>query len=380
MNNISTNKQPSLKFIDLKSRSEKENIWEELELGLWKKFKLDDFLYNETLLPSQIHLQRSLFPMIHQVMPGVIYDSQANRFSLDLYQPQKRFFNENDFLDIAENFFLSLKAKKIGVHLSGGLDSSLIMALLRELNIPFVPIGLVSETFEFRTERIIQEKLIEWGEDGLLISMEEYPFYSNLKNIPKHQIPCSIFKSYSGSKALAEAFKERGCDVVLSGQGGDSLFVEAIKDLKDLRFNIGDEFLNGEEGDLIYRPLGLRLESFYADKNVIEFISNVRIGEKEDPLKLWARRYFKSLLITELSEFGYAADFFAMTKWGLHESIPIIKELFEECYDLTHIENFSPNKTKSFIEQDIFSFEYPDYVRFCSLLSVAIWYHSLMKK
>lgn len=207
--------------------------------------------------------------------------------------------------------------------------------------------------------------------------MEEYPYYSQLADIPKHQIPDDDIKSIAGSKAIAKAFAERNCDVVLSGQGGDTLFVEEILDLSKISFNIGNEFLNPTEQDRIYEPLNIKLEAFYADTNIINAICSARLGQKTDPLKKWARNWAKEVLPKELSEFSYCADFFGQTMNGLNEAKSVIKDLMEEAYAFTSNQYFSPKNIKKFINQDVFSFEFQDYIRYCGLISIASWFHSL---
>ena len=377
MNNNSYIPQPSLSFIDIKANKKQDNIWKELEGGIWRNFDIQSYLDNNLLLPQQKHLQKPVFSEILQIEPGVLYDGNTKQLKLDLYYPKDIKSDFNLFISAAEHFFSNLNAKRIGVHLSGGLDSSIIISLLRYLDIPFVPIGLYSETFEFRTERRIQEKLLEWGEDGELIAIEEFPFYSGIKAIPKHQIPCGLFKGYAGSMALAKAFHKKGCDVVLTGQGGDSLFVESSENILARGFNIGDEFMNGEEIDLVYQPYGIRLVSFYSSQNLIDIIVNERKGQKEDALKWWARKWMKDLLIPELSEYAYFADFLGLTMWGLHNSLPDIKELLEEASDFLHNPIFFSKNIRKFISQDIYSFEHKDYIKFCGLISIAVWLHSL---
>ena len=63
-----------------------------------------------------------------------------------------------------------LKNKKFGVQLSGGLDSSLIIGILRNVGIEPVLIGLSNDRYEFRTERIIQEILLDGLSNNQLIS------------------------------------------------------------------------------------------------------------------------------------------------------------------------------------------------------------------
>lgn len=371
--------EDSLYFYNYNKKCIQNNIWEELSEGLWQDLNIDAYLYNDSLLSTNLEKSKQLFPFIQQIIPGTIWNPRTNTLDLDTYSPNKTSeCSFNDFIDISANYFESLHAKKIGVHLSGGLDSSLIICLLHKLNIPFVPIGLCSNTFEFRTERKIQELLIEWGVDGLLLNIEEYPYYSELDSIPKHQIPDADIKSVAGARALANAFKDRDVDVVLSGQGGDSLLTEPVNFIHQIRFNIKDEFINYSENDRIYKPLGLKLESFFANKNIIDLITTARLGQQDDTLKIWMRHWAKDILPKELSEFSYCADFFGLTVQGLNDAKPIIKELLEEAFYYTNKPEFSPKSIKRFMLNDILSFHYKEYIHFCSMISIASWYHSLL--
>lgn len=371
--------QPSLYFVHQINNEKTVDIWDELHKGLWKHFNFENHLFNILLAPDKKHKQKALFPNYLQVEPGVKFNNHSKKLELDIYKPNFINTDFDNFLEISEIFFKSLHAKRIGIHLSGGLDSSIIISILKYLKIPFVPIGITSSRYEFRTEKIIQEELLTWGEDGHLIDYEECPFYSGLIEFPKHQIPSQIFNSYKSSSLLAKAFKEKGCDVVITGQGGDSLFIGAIKNINDVGFILGDEFINHEEADLIYSPLGIKLISFYAHTHVIDFIVSARNGQRMDPLKWWARKWMKSLLLPKLSNFPYYADFMGLSMSGLSNAFSIIKDLLNEAYDLTGNVNFSPSNVNKFLSQDIFSFEMKDNIKFCSLLSIAVWLNSLMK-
>lgn len=369
--------QPSLSFFNFNKQKIQPDIWQELINGLWRKFDVKTFLINESLPPEQLHKSPPLFPGFQQILPGTLWDVPSHHLQLDLYHPRKCQGTLSEFYDCAEKFFDNLHARRIGVHLSGGLDSSIIICLLQRFGIPHTVIGFQPSTFEFRTERCVQRVLLEKSGKGRLIPYEEHPFYTRLTDLPRHQLPTGLIKSWASCHALAEAFREEGCDVVLSGQGGDSLFVDAVPDVSRLAFNIGNEFENPDEIEMVYVPRGIRLLSFFSDRNIIDCISKARAGQKEDSAKLWARQWLKEILPMELSQFSYCADFFALAMQGLDNARPIIKRLFEEAYDATKDPHFSPRNTHDFLSQDIFSFEYGDYIRFCSLMSVAVWYHSM---
>lgn len=379
MNDFKYLPQPSISFFNASSGEVRDNIWQLLENGLWREFNVEYWLHNQLVTLGHEYKQKPLFGDWQCIEPGILLDKNNKTLSMDWYVPQQGKGTIDALLKTSESFFRSFEGKRIGVHLSGGMDSTLIMGILRKLDIPFVPIGLVSETYEFRTERMVQEELLSWGEDGLLISMEEYPFYSDIDKLPKHQKPVGLFKDFAGSKALANAFKERDVDVVFTGQGGDTLFVEEVKDMDSLKFNIGIEFENPESHELVYAPHGLQLKSFFSHKPIIDEICTARLGQNEDLFKGWTRKWFKEFLPTKLVDYQYFADFFGMTTWGLDRARPLIKNLMNECYEATGWKEFSPANTRKFLSQDIFSFEQKDYIKFCSLTSVAVWLHSLLR-
>lgn len=354
-----------------------EDIWDLLKGGLWRDYNITIGIENESLSMSKTIHQRPVFPNIQQIVPGTKWSKKNHCLKFDLYYPKFDKKTLSDLLEWCDEYFHTLNAKRIGVHLSGGLDSSIIICILKALNVPFVPIGLKSNAFEFRTERRIQELLIQYGQDGQLIELEKYPFYSNLTNIPPHQIPMPAIKSNASTNALVEAFKEKGCDLVFTGQGGDTLFVNKITTLQEASFNIRAEFDSPYDKELYYSPAGIRLISFFSLPHIINILTTAAIGRKFDPYKLWAREWFKSILPKELSEFHYCADFFGISLNGLEHAKTTIRLLFEEAYELTTNDIFSKKNTREFLSQDVFSFEYPDYIRFCSLISIAVWYHSL---
>ncbi len=184
-------------------------------------------------------------------------------------------------------------------------------------------------------------------------------------------------KSNKSTRALAEAFRQHGCDVVLSGQGGDTLFVNEISGLSNVYYNIGYEFENPYDQEMYYGPADIRLISFFSSTAIIDELSTAALGRREDPQKLWARKWFSNILPDALSKYHYCADFFAFSLGCLENAKNEIKVLFEEAYDRSHNRLFSTKNTRNFLSQDIFSFEHKEYIRFCSLISAAVWYHSL---
>ena len=370
-------KYSPLHFIDIKSNKIIKDFISLLKKGYWNFFDYESFVFNESLPPDKINLQRPLFKNIQQIIPGNQWNFETKQLEQNLYTPKRVRHTFDEFISISNDFFNSLNAKRIGVHLSGGLDSGIVICLLNYLNIPFVPIGIQVKSYEFRTERYIQDKLVVLGKDGLLIDYDETPFYKDIDKIPIHAIPTGIIQSYLINERLSSEFKKLDCDVVISGQGGDSLFVDGCHNLSDLVFNIGNEFVLEDARNISYNPKGIELISFYSHIPIINIISSAREGKHDDPLKIWARKWCKPILPKELSDYTYIGDFFALGMRGLNEAKPTIKKIFEKAFEISHIECFNPKNTKKYLSTDVFNFEVQDYWQFCSSLSLAVWYNSL---
>ena len=136
--------QPSLSFVDITTGIVKPHIWAELENGMWKDFLIDNHLKNDTLGDVDQNKWLPIFPNYKVINPGFKWDASTQQITADLYRPKCVNASLDSFLQAAENYFKKFEGKKIGVHLSGGLDSSLIISLLNYFKIPFVAIGLCS--------------------------------------------------------------------------------------------------------------------------------------------------------------------------------------------------------------------------------------------
>lgn len=372
--------QPSLRFYNASTGLIQDSVWEELDNGLWKQYSIDNRLFNGALGEMRIGEWKPVFPDITPIYPGYAWNPQTRQLEEKRFTPDIQSDADMDsFLAAAYRFFERLNGKKIGVHLSGGLDSGIIICLLRHFGIPFVLGGGYSSRYEFRTERQIQDILGAYGEDTFLVDTEEYPFYSCLMDMPRHQIPDSYIKSTSLSECLADGFHKRGVEVVLSGQGADTLFVDAVPVNSRHSYNIENEFAAPFESDLIYAPHGIQLLSFYGDKDIIGQINSLRQGQRQDVYKMWARGFFRDFLPRELSDYVYCADFFGISMSGLESAKSDIVKLFEEARSLLPHPLFSEQNTRQMIETNVFDFDYKAYCRFCTQISIAVWLHALLR-
>lgn len=377
----------SFRFYNIKTGLLQHDIWNELQNGMWRDFDIDAYLGNEREYAKKVEHKEDIhnnlmFPNYAIIEHGHRWDSIKKDTEIE-YTPITLLngCTRETLMDAVEQYFNQFGNEKLGVHLSGGLDSSIIMAWLKELGIPFVAIGFKSERWEFRTEHRVQEVMAEYANHAELIDIDEFPFYSNINKCPKCQTPYGVaFKNFAIDQEIVRRFHDLGVTTVFSGQGGDSLFVDSVSKNVPLQFAIGDEFDVVNEDDLLYAPMGVKLRTPYSDMGIIQQISSLRIGEREDAAKWWARRYFNDILPRELSEYDYVADMFGLSQSGLEMAKPTIKALFEETYELTGNKNFSPLETKRFLASNVFELEFQTYISYCARISVAAWLHSLFRQ
>ena len=78
-------------------------------------------------------------------------------------------------------------------------------------------------------------------------------------------------------------------------------------------------------------------------------------------------------------KFHYVADFFGLSKWGLHRMRDEIFKLLNDAYKISKAEMFSPQNVKTIMNQDILDFDYLPYIKFCGTIAIASWYHNISK-
>jgi len=373
-------KEPSTHFRLLPDGKVLHDIWEKLEQGAWKNLAPEVFENNVKL--GELNRFKSL-PVIENflpVSPGMLWDENKKCLTDPFFKPQLQNVGINDFLNAVEFFFNTFKGKHIGIHLSGGLDSSIIIALLKHFNIPFSLVGMTSTRYEFRTEKYIQELLAPWGNETFLIDYEEYLPLSKLEKVPPHQHPEMLSMNYNTSRAMALECQRMGIDVLFTGNGGDNVFAEPVSANPDACTWLPQIFMDNWLDDFAYAPYGIEVASFYADPSIMNTIYNLRLGKGEDNSKLWARQFFKDYLPKELVNYTYCADFWGLYIDGLQDNSPTVRMLFEQAYDLTGNAYFSPQKTNELLNQDLLNANKSMYQKIESRISLATWLNSLIEK
>lgn len=260
--------------------------------------------------------------------------ANSNIFRRKEYSKIELFTCLNKYINILRN-------KKIGVQLSGGLDSSLIIGILKHFEIDPILIGMNNSRYEFRTERIIQEIIKKKSSKAIVISDDNYMPFSNLLNVPIHSIPNPSAIFYNSENKMAELFSENNVDIVFNGMGLDTIFC-----LSPNMFEYQEQWLpfmfdNNWFHDYIYKPKNIYFTPAISSPILVNIIWNLRLNCSEDNTKKWARNYFSDFLPKELVKFSYKADHAGLLIDGIKHNFEIIEYLFNFVYEKTKLYPFS---------------------------------------
>ncbi len=260
-----------------------------------------------------------------------------------------RSYTIDDLKECVKELSNKYSNKTFAVELSGGLDSSLVIECLLNLGIEPVLIGYTSKEFEFRTERNIQEYYTKRGYVTELLDMDDYPLFVDLTEIPKHPVPSSPSLWFRRHQIVAEIAKKHGVNIVLSGEAGDQLFSlkNETKDGDNIPLQFGYWGLSQTWiNQYVYKKLNMSYVSALALGAIPSILLSLRNLQDFDPMKLWARNYFKYCLPSNLSEYAYTAFFDGWFMKGLKQAVNEIEEISHFSYDLTGFEGLNPGVIK----------------------------------
>jgi hypothetical protein len=246
--------------------------------------------------------------------------------------------NLADFVDLIKKKTKYLKGKRIAIELSGGLDSSIIIELFNLCELDIILIGLVSEKYEFRTERIIQEKYAN-KYPSILISSEDALPFANLLDCPPHPLPTKKSLFHYQKSTIARKCAEEKVDYLFNGVLGDTVFCEKIDSQRWESWEFDTTWFN----EFIFKPNKVP----YITTNfnfVLNYFHNQRKEKEADPFKFWARNHFRYFLPMELTEHYYKTDHFEEILQGIFTSEIAINELYKFTNYVTNNNLFTCQK------------------------------------
>lgn len=324
------------------------------------------------------------FSGLAAVPPGTIVNVEKTQYEITSQVKNYKVDYSKSISELFQEIKIILgefKNKRVGVELSGGLDSSLIIETLLKFGIDPILIGFSSDKFEFRTERVIQKIYKERVNEAIILKYENCFAFDNLKETPKHPIPVTESHFFNRHLTVAKKAKEHNIDILLSGEAGDQL-------LSFPNNCINNSFLPNEfsywclaeqwSNQYVFQKLGVSYLSGMALGAIPSLLFSLRGIQPEDPMKLWARRKFKECLPIELSEFAYTAFHNGWVADGLTNAAETIGEISENAFKDLKIEDLSPQKMKS--QSKIYStLEEEKRKSFLLNLAFVSWYFSINK-
>lgn len=369
-------KQQRLSFINTRTGAARAEIWDDLRFGYWKTANYA--AHEENILKGVLNRSHTV-PVLADLLPieiGQVWNHNEMRVEEYGFSPRALACELNEFLLKSQKFFEKFKGKHIGVQLSGGVDSSLIIGLLNHFGIIHSLIGFCNERYEFRTESFIQDLLAKRSNQTKLMSNEEYLPYSGLFSVTPHQHPNLSSCGFSANAAMALGCNELGIDILLTGCGGDVAFCNNVSSDKCswIPAIFDDSWLQ----DMVFSPKGVQVVSFFGDHEILECLWNLRRGQKADPRKLWARNFFRNFLPKELVEFTYKADFWGLYIDGMVNSLPEIRSIHKRAHELSGNPYFAEENLNAILKNDLFHCDQKLYQKMEARISAAVWIKSLL--
>lgn len=344
---------PSLRFVCERTGKQIDDFGHILMTLAWEDLSPENFEHNT--LNGLLRSSEWKTPLkgVQALFPGMHWSVRERRMTCDFFAPGRPASRLDDFVNASAEFFSRIGGRRIGVQLSGGVDSSLIVGLLQHLGIPYSLVGMSTRRYEFRTERHVQEVLAGQCSSFRLIDYEGHLPLSNVQSAPAHEYPDVSLINFSADQAMAKAAAELGVETLLSGSGGDVVLgtqVPAEPGICDWQPSV---FNYPWPKDIVYAAHGVQLESFYADTGVVNCLYHLRRGHAHDPNKHWARRYFRAFLPSELCDYTYRADFWGIYMDGLASAQSELIEIHEKAYKITGHSYFEKENLEELLGKDL---------------------------
>jgi hypothetical protein len=270
----------------------------------------------------------------------------------------------------------SLIKGQLAVELSGGLDTAIIIGMLRNVGLDPTLVGAISERYEFRTERFIQEKIASSAKNVHFINEGNTLPFANLKSAPVHPVPNKASLFYYLNEVTAKWAVQNSLKYVLNGVGFDAILIDRVGEPTEDYFfdpiNLDDIWAN----DYIFRPCGVHYVNVASLNCILKTLITMRVCEPEDHQKLWARKIFKDLIPNELSNYRYKASFGAVYDEGLQQAHSDIMEMCKSVYEFTKIDELQPS-IMAVLFNGVRSYDHNAEFEFLARMSYVNWVYQL---
>lgn len=336
-------------YFNRKSEQVHNDLSDLINIDLIRKSNLKAHEKNISNFFSRPDQYQEVIDGISLVPPRSRWKFDGNKFHcLNERIVSSNFTNQKtELLQITKRLSSVFENKKIAVELSGGLDTSLVIGIIKYLGFDPFLVGMKSSRYELRTESFIQDKYADSFKNVCLLNANDSLPFSNLKTTPLHQYPSSSSLYYMHALRIAKECEKQGTNIILSGMGFDALLCEGINKIENntmpnnwYTWMLDDNWFK----ENIYNKCNISYSSGAASQLIIKSIWALRKTQNEDLKKWWARNEFMEYLPTELVNYSYKADNSGGFLDGFINSKNDIADIFKVAYDITKFEEFSVNE------------------------------------
>jgi len=368
------NTSNKMMFFDISKKQLFDNIWDVLTIDTIKKANYFNHFINSSHLIQSPDIYHTVIPNIYPIPSKSRWVLTNNVFKCTQSLQVSKNNLETD--EIISKLINPIKKYKIGVELSGGLDSSLIIGAFKKNKVNPYLIGFYSKRFEFRTERHIQDLYKNGADKYELIDSDEILPFQNLLHTPKHQLPYHSSLWYYAKKYTGLICNNNNIDILFNGMAGDAIFCEEVGDsFPHAWYNWMMDY--GWFNEYVFNEYQIKYLPVYS-KALIEQIFKSRIGQDYDAQKNWAREYFKNYLPTELVDFNYKADHIGELLAGIKNSYKDVLELFRFTNEVIGDKEFTNEKFRMLYDK-IEKYDDKQLTEIFAKVSYANWVYSILK-
>jgi hypothetical protein len=340
--------------------------------SLFTAQSFDAYVQNEICVPIHLNEYQPVLPDIYPVPARTKWSYEDGIFTK--LKKNIKLSDGLTFDSCLKNTSRLLKAtkSKIAIEISGGLDSSIMIGMLESLGYEPILIGTISELYKFRTERHIQETIAKKFKNVILSESFSKQF-TNLIETPPHFLPCYTSLHHSIATNTMQLLKEHDVKYVFQGVAFDAMLVEAVNNnAHDIRWpSLQDNWLH----DYVFAPQGSAYIDIAALSPIKQILLSLRNGQAQDHQKWWARKFFASVIPSELSNYAYKASFGPLWWDALLSSSDQITEIVDTAWQITALPIF-----ENFQMQSLFDGMNNGSGRVgFALLGYANWVHALHK-
>ena len=304
-----------------------------------------------------------------------------NEFVEVLTQRYSENYKEKRIRYVLERLLNALKGRRIAVELSGGLDSALVFSNLAKYGACPLAVGYAMQRYEFRTERKIQDKMLEMYDVEKNLIYDQAGFDVNFDEIPPHILPDELSLTFSRHKIIADICERNNIELVLGGYGGDALFCNSY-DGRQLAYRPW-EWEHYWVAEYVYASKGIQFCSGYSSRALVACLLSLRKNESsidnEDTFKEWARNKFQRYIPSELAKYNYKGSFDAFYFEGLCNQIESIKNVLKLARSVVPDSRLSIDFVGKRIQRYA-ELNSKENIELFAIISFAAWINSAIRK